>query len=84
MIYKINADFYKITADYRPQNPNKPTYYVMAHSKKSAKETFSEIISWLKIYSCEECDEEEKNRILSDPCRYFIFTERDYNGEEYD
>ena len=75
---------YKITADYRPKNPNKPTYYVMAHSKKSAKETFSEIISWLKMYSCEECDEEEKNRILSDPCHYFIFTERDYDGEEYD
>ena len=75
---------YKITADYRPKNPNKPTYYVVAHDKKSAKETFSEIISWLKIYSCEKCDEEEKNRILSDPCHYFIFAERGYDGEEYD
>ena len=49
MIYKIAADFYKITADYRPNNPNKPIYYVMAHDKKSAKKTFSEVISWLKI-----------------------------------
>ena len=75
---------YKITADYRPNNSNKPTYYVMAHNKQSAKKTFSEVISWLKIYSCEECDSEEENRILSDPCHYFIFTERGYNGEEYD
>ena len=73
---------YKITADYRPDNPSKPTYYVMAKDKKRAKETFSEIISWLKIYGCEECDKEEEAKILNDPCHYFVFTERGY--EEHD
>ena len=74
---------YKITADYRPNNPNKPIYYVMARNKASAKETFSKIISWLKIYACEECDKEEEDRIMNDPCHYFVFTESEYDSEEH-
>ena len=41
---------FEITADYRPNNPNKPKYYVLADSRREAKEKFAQIISWLKIY----------------------------------
>lgn len=64
---------FKIIADYRPNNPNKPRYYVIAKDKKSARNRFSEYISWLTIYSCEECDSEEKKRVLGDPCHHIIF-----------
>lgn len=64
---------FKITADYRKNNPNKPTYYVLAKDKKSAKSRFSEYMSWMTIFSCEECDSDEKNHVLGDPCHHIIF-----------
>jgi len=36
---------YRITADYRPSNPKKPTYYVVGYSKQEAKKKFQDRIS---------------------------------------
>ena len=49
---------YEITADYRPNNPNKPKYYVHANSKKQAKEKFSRCFTWLTVYDCQEAEEQ--------------------------
>ena len=64
---------FKIIADYRPNNPNKPRYYVLAKDKKSARSRFSEYIPWLTVYSCEECDSDERDRVLGDHCHHIIF-----------
>ena len=54
-IYKTeNLNIYKITADYRPNNPKKPTYYVGAKNKKDARKKWMAVYSWLKIYDIEE------------------------------
>lgn len=57
---------YKITADYRPSNPNKPHYYVGVDSNltiKQVKERFSNVISWLKIYECRPVEDDEIDEI---------------------
>ena len=61
-----------ITADYRPKNTNKPKYYVIADSKKEAKEKFMAKISWLKIYSCELLNKTLGQEIVSRPEKYII------------
>lgn len=60
--------FYIITADYRPKNPNKPTYIVRAKNKRDAKKRFESTYSWLKVYRVEETSKiyEEKDAILLD------------------
>lgn len=62
--------FYIITADYRPKNPNKPTYLVRAENKREAKKRFEETYSWLKVYHVEETNKKyaEKDAILLDKC----------------
>lgn len=60
--------FYIITADYRPKNPNKPTYIVRAKNKRDAKRKFEFTYPWLKVYHVEETSKiyEEKDVILLD------------------
>lgn len=41
---------FQIIADYRPQNPNSPRYFVEAETKRETKKIFTDRISWLKIY----------------------------------
>ena len=57
---------YAITADYRPKNPNKPIYYVMAKSRREAKQKFQNMISWLKVYDIKELNKDESNKIITD------------------
>ena len=64
---QLKNKLFKITADYRKNNPDKPTYYVAAKSKKEAKQLFSSKFSWLNIYGIEECDNEK--------CKDPLFTE---------
>ena len=67
-------NLYKIMADYRPKNSNRPTYYIAASSKKEAKEEFSKTITWLKIYGCEEItDEAQIDEIISNRKKYQLF-----------
>lgn len=63
---------FKITADYRPRNPNKPSYYVIAKDKTEAKKKFMAKISWLKIYSCDLLDESTAGNIVSHPEKHII------------
>lgn len=44
---------YKITADYRPLNKKKPSYYIYADSAKNAKLKFEKTFTWLKVYNVE-------------------------------
>jgi hypothetical protein len=60
---------YRITADYRPKNPNKPTYDFKINGdtskikdsvlKKEVKKYFENIVPWLKVYRVEEITEEQ-------------------------
>ena len=63
---------YEITADYRPNNPNKPKYYVRAKNKSEAKKRFDNKIGWLKIYSVHECSEDMARKVVGNPQHYII------------
>ena len=65
-------NLYMITADYRPKNPNKPRYYVVAASKKEAREKFAAKISWLKIYGVDPVDQDKTLQIIGSPEKYII------------
>jgi len=64
---------FQIEADYRPNNQNKPHYYVMAKSKSDAKRKFKNRIAWLDIYGCEEVtDEAQANYIYEHPEKFIL------------
>lgn len=63
---------YEITADYRPNNPDKPKYYVYGENKIEAKQRFSKCISWLKIYEVTELDEATAEKIISEPMKHIV------------
>ena len=63
---------YVVTADYRPNNHNKPRYYVIAASMKEARAKFSAVISWLKIYNVELVAENESADIMKHPDKHII------------
>lgn len=63
---------YKIIADYRKHNSNKPCYYVEAESLKQAKKRFKNLISWLDIYYIEVCNSAETKKVLSEPNKHII------------
>lgn len=65
---QLKNKLFRITADYRKNNTNKPIYYVAAKSKKEAKQLFSSKFSWLNIYGIEEEYDNEK-------CKDPLFTE---------
>lgn len=55
------SKYYRVTADYRPNNPKKPTYDFCVKdnvTKKQMKEYFKSTFSWLKVYKIEEIDKE--------------------------
>lgn len=62
---------YRITADYRPQNPRKPHYYVIADNAKAAKKKFEQRIPWLKVYECIEESDQSINDVNS--TEYILF-----------
>ncbi len=68
-----------VTADYRPNNPNKPHYYVVIDSdanmkkmRKLAQRKFEDRISWLKVYDVKKVEEQEAEEILKNPLRHTI------------
>lgn len=63
---------FEISADYRPQNPNRPVYYVLANCRREAKKKFNSIISWLKVYSVAEVDKDVAKEILDNPMKHII------------
>lgn len=64
---------FAITADYRPDNENKPTYYVLASNRCKAKTKFKEIITWLTIYDCKRIRQEDKIQyIMEHPEKHII------------
>lgn len=63
---------FAITADYRPQNPHKPKYYIQCETAKQAKQIFKNYVTWLKIYNVEPCDEETTKRIIAEPEKYLF------------
>lgn len=55
------SKYYRVTADYRPNNPKKPTYDFCVKNnvtKKQMKEYFQSTFSWLKVYKVEEIEKE--------------------------
>lgn len=64
--------YYRVTADYRPNNPNKPTYDFKITGdtskiknsvlKKEIKKYFENLVTWLKVYNVEEITEEQCNK----------------------
>lgn len=67
-----NKTLFKIHADYRKNNPVKNLYYVLATNKREAKKKFTNLITWLDVYSVEECLKEETDNILSNPSKHII------------
>lgn len=65
-------NIYEITADYRPRNPNKPKYYVVAKTEREAKKKFMAKISWLKVYTVDLLSEMETEAIISHPEKHII------------
>lgn len=64
---------FAITADYRPNNENKPTYYVLAPNRRKAKSKFKEVITWLTIYDCKRIRQEDKIQdIMEHPDKHII------------
>jgi ribosomal protein L23 len=56
------SKYFRVTADYRPNNPKKPTYDFCVKdnaTKKQMKEYFQSVFSWLKVYSVEEIAKED-------------------------
>lgn len=54
--------FYRVTADYRPNNPDKPTYEFCVNdsvNKSKMKKLFSDLYTGLKVYGVEEVEEDE-------------------------
>lgn len=66
------STLYKITADYRHNNPNPPDYYVRAPSSREAKRRFMAIFSWLDIYNVEICTENDALKIMASPEKHII------------
>ena len=65
---------YAVTADYRPNNPNKPIYYIYAESPREAKQKFQSIVTWLKVYDVVELDKGEADKIIADgPMKHIVF-----------
>lgn len=55
------SKYFRVTADYRLNNPKKPTYDFCVKdnaTKKQMKEWFQQTYSWLKVYSVEEITKE--------------------------
>lgn len=64
---------FAITADYRPDNENKPIYYVLAPNRRKAKSKFKEVITWLTIYDCKRIRQEDKIQyIMEHPDKHII------------
>ena len=64
---------FEIEADYRPNNDNKPRYYVLAKSKRDAKRKFENKVTWLDVYGCKEVvDEEMSDYIYAHPEQYIL------------
>ena len=64
---------FAITADYRPNNENKPVYYVLAPNRRKAKSKFKEVITWLTIYNCKRIRQEDKIQyIMEHPDKHII------------
>ena len=61
--------YYRVTADYRSDNSNKPTYDFKIKGdttkiksstiKREIKKYFENLVPWLKVYSVEEISEEQ-------------------------
>ena len=45
---------------------------LLASNKREAKKKFVNIITWLNVYSVEECSKEETSIILSEPNKHII------------
>lgn len=64
---------FAILADYRPNNENKPVYYVLAPNRRKAKSKFKEVITWLTIYDCKRIRQEDKIQyIMEHPDKHII------------
>lgn len=63
---------YKVTADYRPNNPSHPTYYVYGGTTRDAKRRLLSICSGFKIYSTEKLDDDSAYAIYLDPYHHCI------------
>lgn len=64
---------FAVTADYRPNNENKPVYYVLAPNRRKAKSKFKEVITWLTIYDCKRIRQEDKIQyIMEHPDKHII------------
>ena len=62
---------FAITADYRPNNENKPVYYVLAINRREAKMKFQKVLGWLTIYDCYRIRQEDKiAEIIENPNKY--------------
>lgn len=71
---KVDKDcMFAITADYRPDNENKPVYYVLAANRRKAKTKFKDRIPQLTIYDCVRVRQEKRiEDIMGNPDRYIV------------
>lgn len=65
-------NLYRITADYRPNNHNHPTYYVYGNSTKEARKRFENIITWLKVYAVDLLSITDKKEVETHWDKYII------------
>ena len=65
-------NLYAVNADYRPWNRVQNWYYVVAKTKKEARQKFSSTITWIDIYEIKEVETEKAGKILNNPYKYII------------
>lgn len=61
------SKYFRVTADYRPNNPKKPTYDFCVKdnvTKRQMKEWFQQTYSWLKVYDVEEINKSEASKYI--------------------
>ena len=70
---KYKEEFYNTLDEVFPDKVGKHWYYVAAENKLKAKKKFMSMISWLKVYEIEECDEQTVQDVLANPDTYIAF-----------
>lgn len=66
---------YWVKADYRPNNPDKPIYYVIAESERNAKRRFENLTAFnhLKVYQTGKVSNiDDVCEILMHPYEYIV------------
>lgn len=76
------SKIFKIIADYRPHNPDKPNYFIAADTPQEAREHFCKIVPYMKVYGCREIkDPAMIQELMNNRYKYIVFGRYAYEPE---